>query len=58
MKTIISLSILLMVAIASVASYKLFIDYRYDISALLTLCSIVTLFLSIFILSDKKISHC
>jgi hypothetical protein len=57
MKTIIGLSILLLVALASVASCKLFQKDEYDLSAMLTLASVVSIILSVYILSERKINH-
>jgi hypothetical protein len=57
MKTIIGLSILLLVALAAIASCKLFQKDQYDLSALLTLASVVSIILSVYVLSEKRISH-
>lgn len=57
MKTILSLFILLLVAIASVTSCKLFQKDQYDISALLTLTSVISIIVSVYIISDKKAIH-
>ncbi|HEY8734782.1 MAG TPA: hypothetical protein VIL90_09470 [Puia sp.] len=56
MKTLFSLSMLVLITVASIVSYKLFIKAHYDLSALLTVTSIVSIILSVYVLSSKKIS--
>lgn len=55
MKTLFSLSMLVLITVASIVSYKLFIKSHYDLSALLTITSIVSIILSVYVLSSKKI---
>ena len=55
MKTLISLLMLALITVASIVSCKLFMDYHYDISALLTLASFLSLSLCVYVLSVKKI---
>ena len=55
MKTLFSLSMLILIASASFVSYKLFFKSHYDISALLTLTSFVATILTVYVLSSKKI---
>jgi hypothetical protein len=47
---------LILIAAASFASCRLFMKAHYDISALLTLTSIVSIILSVYVLSSRKIS--
>jgi hypothetical protein len=56
MKTVFTLIMLVLVTVASIVSCKLFMRGHYDISALLTLTSIVSIILSVYVISDKKIS--
>ena len=44
MKTLFTLSMLILVTVAGIVSCKLFMKYHYDVSALLTLASFVSLF--------------
>ncbi|HMG68592.1 MAG TPA: hypothetical protein VK588_12930 [Chitinophagaceae bacterium] len=55
MKTLFSLSMLVLVTVAGIVSCKLFMKAHYDISALLTVTSFVSIILSVYILSNKKI---
>jgi hypothetical protein len=55
MKTLFSLSMLVLITVASIVSCKLFMKSHYDISALLTLTSFVSLILSVYVLSNKKV---
>jgi hypothetical protein len=55
MKTLFSLSILILVTIAGIVSCKLFMKYHYDMSALLTLTSFVSIILCIYLVSNKKV---
>jgi hypothetical protein len=57
MKTLFSLSMLVFTTIASILSCQLFQKDHYDISALLTLTSVVLIILSVYMLSSKKISQ-
>lgn len=54
MKTLISVVMLVLVAVASIVSCRLFMKSHYDLSALLTLTSIVSIILSVYILSNKE----
>jgi hypothetical protein len=56
MKTLFSLSMFMLTAVASFVSYKLFFKAHYDISALLTLTSFIAVILTVYVLSSKKIS--
>ena len=56
MKTLFSLSMLVLITIASMVSCKLFMKAHYDISALLTLICVVSIILSVYVLSNKKVS--
>ena len=56
MKTLFSLTMLILIAAASFISCRLFMKAHYDISALLTLTSIVSIILSVYVLSSRKIS--
>ena len=56
MKTLFSLSMLILIAVASFVSYKLFFKSHYDISALLTMTSFASITLTVYVLSSKKIS--
>ncbi len=56
MKTLFTLSMLILISVASIVSCRLFIKAHYDISALLTLTSFVSIILSVYIISNKKVS--
>ena len=56
MKTLFSLSMSILIAVASFVSYRLFFKAHYDISALLTLTSFMAVILTVYVLSSKKIS--
>jgi hypothetical protein len=56
MKTLFSLSMSILIAVAGFVSYKLFFKSHYDISALLTLTSFISVILTVYVLSSKKIS--
>lgn len=56
MKTLFSLSMLVLIAVSSFVSYKLFFHSHYDFSALLTLAGFMSLVLTVYVLSSKKIS--
>jgi hypothetical protein len=56
MKTLFTLSMLVLITVVSIVSCKLFMRAHYDISALLTLTSIVSIILSVYVLSNKKVS--
>jgi hypothetical protein len=47
---------LVLIAITSIVSCKLFLQAQYDASALLTLTCIISLILSVNILSNKKVT--
>jgi hypothetical protein len=55
MKTLFSLSMLVLITVASIVSCKLFMKSHYDISALLTITSFISLILSVYVLSNKKV---
>jgi len=55
MKTLFTLSMLILVTIAGIVSYKLFMKSHYDISALLTIASFISMILSIYLASSKKV---
>jgi hypothetical protein len=55
MKTLFSLSMLILIAAASFLSYKLFFHAHYDLSALLTMTSIMSAILTVYVLSSRKI---
>ncbi|HEV7424009.1 MAG TPA: hypothetical protein VGO21_02345 [Candidatus Paceibacterota bacterium] len=55
MKTLFTLSMLVLVTVAGIVSCKLFMKYHYDISALLTLASFVSIILCIYLVSNKKV---
>ena len=55
MKTLFSISMLILIAVASFISYKLFFRAHYDISALLTLTSYIAITLTVYVLSSRKI---
>jgi hypothetical protein len=57
MKTIITLSILLLVTISSIVSCNLFLKDHYDLSALLTITSIASIVVAVYFLNQKKTSH-
>jgi len=56
MKTLFSLSMLVLITVASIVSCRLFMKAHYDISALLTLTSFVSIILVVYVISNKKIS--
>jgi hypothetical protein len=56
MKTVFTLSMLVLVTVASIVSCKLFMGGHYDISALLTLTSIISIVLTVYVISEKEIS--
>jgi hypothetical protein len=55
MKTLFSLSMLVLISVAGIVSCRLFMKAHYDFSALLTITSFVSVILSIYILSNKRI---
>ncbi len=55
MKTLFTLSVLVLVTIAGIVSCKLFMKYHYDLSALLTLASFFSIILCIYLVSSKKV---
>ncbi len=55
MKTLFSLSMLVLITVASIVSCRLFMKSHYDLSALLTLTSIVSIILTVYVVSSKKI---
>jgi hypothetical protein len=56
MKTLLTLSMLVLIVTTSIVSCNLFLKAEYDASALLTLICIVSLILSVNILSNKKVT--
>ena len=56
MKTLFSLSMLILITVASIVSCKLFFHAHYDISALLTIAGFMSIVLTVYVLSSKKIS--
>jgi len=56
MKTLFTLSMLVLVTVAGIVSCKFFMRYHYDISALLTLASFVSIILCIYLVSNKKVT--
>jgi hypothetical protein len=56
MKTLFTLLMLVLISVASIVSCRLFMKAHYDISALLTLTCFVSIILSVYILSNKKVS--
>ena len=56
MKTLFTLSMLVLVTAAGIVSCKLFMKYHYDISAVLTLASFVSIILCIYLISNKKVT--
>lgn len=55
MKTLFSLSMLVLISVAGIVSCRLFMKAHYDSSALLTITSFVSIILSIYMLSNKRI---
>jgi hypothetical protein len=55
MKTLFTLSMMILTIVASIVSCKLFMKAHYDMSALLTVTSIVSIILSVYLLSNKKV---
>jgi hypothetical protein len=56
MKTLFSLAMIILIAVASVVSYKLYFHYHYDMSALLTITSLVSMILTVYVVSSNKIT--
>jgi hypothetical protein len=56
MKTLFTLSMLILVTVAGIVSCKLFMKYHYDVSALLTLASFISVILCIYLVSNKKVT--
>jgi hypothetical protein len=55
MKTLFTLSTLVSMVITGIASLRLFQNAHYDISALLTITSFVSIILWISVVSNKKV---
>ncbi|HEY4966096.1 MAG TPA: hypothetical protein VII28_06840 [Puia sp.] len=55
MKTLFTLSMLVLITVASIVSCKLFMKAHYDISALLTLTSFISVILAVYVVSNKKV---
>lgn len=56
MKTLFSLCMLVLVTIASIVSCRLFMRAHYDVSALLTLTSFVSVILLVYVISNRKVT--
>jgi hypothetical protein len=56
MKTLFSLCIMVLVTIAGIVSSKLFARAHYDVSALLTITSFVSIILLVYVISSRKIT--
>jgi hypothetical protein len=55
MKTLFTLIMLIMITVASIVSCRLFMRAHYDVSALLTLTSFVSIILAVYVISNKRI---
>ena len=55
MKTLFTLIMLVLITVASIVSCRLFMRAHYDVSALLTLTSFVSIILAVYVVSSKKI---
>jgi hypothetical protein len=55
MKTLFTLSMLVLITVASIVSCKLFMRAHYDISALLTMTSFISIILAVYVISNKKV---
>ena len=55
MKTLFTLTMLVLITVASIVSCRLFMRAHYDISALLTLTSFVSIILAVYVVSNKRI---
>jgi len=55
MKTLFTLSMLVLITVASIVSCKLFMKAHYDVSALLTLTSFISVILAVYVVSNKKV---
>ena len=55
MKTLFTLSMLVLITVASIVLCKLFMKAHYDISALLTMTSFVSIILSVYVVSNKRV---
>jgi hypothetical protein len=55
MKTLFTLSMLVLITVASFVSCKLFMRAHYDMSALLTLTSFISVILAVYVISNKKV---
>jgi hypothetical protein len=56
MKTLFTLSMLVLITVASIVSCRLFMRAHYDISALLTLTSFISVILAVYVISNKKVT--
>jgi len=56
MKTLFTLSMLVLITVASNVSCKLFMKAHYDVSALLTLTSFISVILAVYVISNKKVT--
>jgi hypothetical protein len=55
MKTLFSLFMLVLITVASIVSCRLFMKSHYDLSALLTLTSIVSFIMTVYVISYKRV---
>ena len=55
MKTLFTLTMLVMITVAGIVSCRLFMRAHYDVSALLTLTSFISTILAVYIVSNKRI---
>jgi hypothetical protein len=55
MKTLFTLTMLVLITVASIVSCRLFMRAHYDLSALLTLTSFVSFILAVYVVSSKRI---
>lgn len=55
MKTLFTLIMLILITVASIVSCRLFMRAHYDVSALLTLTSFVSIILAVYVISNKRI---
>jgi hypothetical protein len=56
MKTLFTLIMLVLITVASVVSCRLFMRSHYDMSALLTLTSFISVILAVYVLSNKNVN--
>ena len=56
MKTLFTLLMVILIAIAGIVSCRLFMHFHYNVSALLTLTAILSIIFCVNVLSNKKIN--